>query len=138
MAWTLPSIFTSPKNPKTELRDGQGIILKPSWKLDSCKHVESEMYHAADGLFGTPTVLCSYEGTHPTGEPISNRLFLPTSFEIKSAHWGVLAPYDSKLNAESRTLCYTLSTATGISLVHAKSSYELCIAVVHSMLGMYG
>lgn len=134
MTWTLPSIFTLPKNPKLELRDRQDIVLKRSWKLDSCKHTEREMYYAAD----TPTVLCSYKGIHPTGEPISNRLFLPTSFEIKLAHWGVLAPYDSKLNTESHTLCYTLSTIAGTSLVHAKSSYELCIAVVHSMLGMYG
>ncbi|KAJ7122879.1 hypothetical protein C8R44DRAFT_876075 [Mycena epipterygia] len=81
----------------------QEIVLKVSWQRDSRKDMEKDMYAAGDGRFGTPGVLCSYDGTHPTGEPISTHLLLPTLKEmealkekkvpehVKTIHWTVFS-----------------------------------------------
>ncbi|KAJ7666541.1 hypothetical protein B0H17DRAFT_1336278 [Mycena rosella] len=96
--------------------------------------MESTMFAAADGMFGTPSILCSYEGIHPTGEPVSNRLFLPTSDDIKTAHWKIFDK-EAPSSVEAHTMCFTVFTLIGYSLVRAKSSYELSEALVHALLG---
>ncbi|KAJ7438455.1 hypothetical protein FB451DRAFT_1570222 [Mycena latifolia] len=127
------SSFTTGKG---SLKEGNDVILKSSWQVDSRKQMESTMYQAADGSFGTPTVICSYEGVHCTGEPISNRLFLPSNEEIPHVHWDIFAPKaDAPAFAEARTLCYTIFETIGFSLVYATSSYQLCMAFVHALLG---
>lgn len=133
--WTKPKKFTAGKG---SLKEGDDVILKSSWQVDSRKKIEGDMYSAANGSFGTPSVLCSYEGVHPNGEPISNRLFLPTKEEIADVHWKIFEPEaEAPTVAEARSLCYTIFTTIGQSLIHAKSSYDLCMALVHAMLGMF-
>ncbi len=118
--------------------DGQEIILKASWQDDSRKDTEREMYKAAAGAFGTPTVFCSYEGTQPNGEPISSRLLLPTHEEVEanpSLHYAIFTKDEEVPKPEPRTLCFTVFLSIGQSFVEAKSSDELCMALVHGLLG---
>ncbi|KAF8206304.1 hypothetical protein K438DRAFT_468628 [Mycena galopus ATCC 62051] len=131
LKWTPPTEFTSGKG---SLRNGAEAVLKSSWQIDSHKSIEREMYEAATGSFGTPVVLCSYEGVHPTGEPISNILFLPSQEEIAQTHWKLFSQEEPK-SVEARSLCFTVSTTIGRSLVHAESSYQLCMALVDGVLG---
>jgi hypothetical protein len=122
------------------LTDGQDVILKVSWQIDSRKDMEKDMFNAAAGAFGTPAVLCSYEGIHPDGELISNRLLLPTADDIadeRACYWDVFGPPGVSVSPEVRTMCFTVFITIGTSLVEAKSSYELCMALVHAFLGMF-
>ncbi|KAJ6543851.1 hypothetical protein B0H19DRAFT_1308661 [Mycena capillaripes] len=135
LEWSSPSGLTPGEGSLTH---GQDFIVKASWQIDSRKDTERDMYAAAVGAFGTPTVLCSYEGSHPNGEPISNRLFLPTSEEVqadRTLHWHVFAPDDGTVSPEVRTMCFTVFLTIGKSFLEAKSSYEICMALVHALLG---
>ncbi|KAJ7818263.1 hypothetical protein B0H14DRAFT_2373395 [Mycena olivaceomarginata] len=131
LKWTAPTVFTPGKG---SLKPGDKLILKSSWQVDSRKSIERDVFSAANGSFGTPVVLCSYEGVHPTGEPISNHLFLPLPEEMKDVHWNI---FNVKVPdvVEARSLCFTAFTTIGVSLVHAPSSYALCRALVDAMLG---
>ncbi|KAJ7903425.1 hypothetical protein B0H14DRAFT_2491657 [Mycena olivaceomarginata] len=132
LKWTRPKEFTAGQGT---LDTGNEVILKSSWQVDSRKNIERDVYRTANGSFGTPGVLCSYEGVHPTGEPISNHLLLPVQDEVANVHWDIFANPRIGESAEARTLCFTVSNTIGLSLVHAPSSYDLCIALVNAMLG---
>ena len=110
-------------------------ILKSSWQGDDRKVVERDMYTAAGGHFGTPSHICSYEGRQQSGEPISNCLFLPHKDRLEHHHWKLLSETTPSA-AEIRTLCYSIFQLVGHSLITATSSWELCLALVHAMLGM--
>ncbi|KAJ7692357.1 hypothetical protein B0H14DRAFT_3175422 [Mycena olivaceomarginata] len=139
LKWSPPSNLTLGEGT---LSNGQDVVLKASWQTDSRKDVEREMFKAGDGAFGTPAVFCSYEGTHLDGTPISNRLLLPSPEEVENDP-GLRYPLFVKNkddgtpppNPEVRTLCYTIFFTAGQSLTEAKSSHELCVALVHGLLG---
>ncbi|KAJ6567315.1 hypothetical protein DFH09DRAFT_1034482, partial [Mycena vulgaris] len=134
MEWRRPSCLTPGKGDK-RLKDGQHIVLKVSWQVDGRKNTESEMYRAADGLFGTPAIHCSYDGIHPTGEPISNHLFLPApGATLQDFHWD-LFNNKTPISVEAYTMCFTVFTLIGQSLTNAESSSELCLALIHGLLG---
>ncbi|KAJ7672855.1 hypothetical protein B0H17DRAFT_174693 [Mycena rosella] len=131
--WRAPEQSRFGKEERS-LKEGQEVVLKFSWQVDSRKEMESTMFAAADGMFGTPNILCSYEGIHPTGEPVSNRLFLPKSDDMKTAHWKIFNK-EAPSSVEAHTMCFTVFTLIGYSLVHAKSSSDLSEALVHALLG---
>ncbi|KAF8206325.1 hypothetical protein K438DRAFT_1817003 [Mycena galopus ATCC 62051] len=131
LKWTPPTEFTSGKG---SLCNGTEAVLKSSWQIDSHKNIERKMFQAASGSFGIPGVLCSYEGVHTTGEPISNILFLPPQDEIAQTHWDVFSKAAPE-SVEARSLCFTVFTTIGQSLVHTESSYQLCMALVDGVLG---
>jgi hypothetical protein len=124
------------------ISNGQDVVLKASWQTDIRKDVEREMFKAGAGAFGTPAVFCSYEGTHLDGVPISNRLLLPSPKEVENdprLHYPVFVKdKDDETpppNPEVRTLCYTVFFTAGQLLTEVKSSHELCMALVHGLLG---
>ncbi|KAJ7162646.1 hypothetical protein C8R43DRAFT_991048 [Mycena crocata] len=131
MKWGVPTVYTFGAAPPLE--DGRDVVIKGSWQLDDRKTMEADMYKAADGCFGTPAVFCSYDAVHPSGEPISNHLLLPRKGEEKPAHWNIFSKHIP--TCEGRTLCYAIFLHIGRSLVHAKSSSDLCMALVHALLG---
>ncbi|KAJ7364143.1 hypothetical protein DFH08DRAFT_267263 [Mycena albidolilacea] len=131
LEWIRPKQFAAGQG---SLDIGDEVVLKSSWQADDRKNIERDFYRAANGSFGTPGVLCSYEGIHATGEPISNALFLPTQGEIPDVHWNIFNGKTPE-SAEARTLCFTIFTTIGLSLVHAESSYQLCMALVDAILG---
>ncbi|KAJ6543880.1 hypothetical protein B0H19DRAFT_956069, partial [Mycena capillaripes] len=111
------------------------IVLKTSWQVNNRKDVEMEMYEAAAGAFGTPTVFGSYQGRYPNGETISNCLFLPTLEELEQDpdhHLPIFGPFAAP---EIRTLCFTVFITIGRSLTEAPSSYSICMALAHALLG---
>ncbi|KAJ3515946.1 hypothetical protein NLJ89_g1437 [Agrocybe chaxingu] len=110
------------------------LIVKISWQQDELKEVEPGMYKASNGRFGTVSHICSYEGTYEGGRPISNHVFLPREHEIKSAFWKLFRDTPPTA-AETRTMCYSFFSLEGHSLVEAKSSRELCEALIHGVLG---
>ncbi|KAJ7349317.1 hypothetical protein DFH08DRAFT_959475 [Mycena albidolilacea] len=139
LKWSPPSNLTLLEG---SISNGQDVVLKASWQTDSRKDVEREMFKAGAGAFGTPAVFCSYEGTHLDGVPISNRLLLPSPKEVENdpgLHYPLFVKDKDDgtppPNPEVRTLCYTVFFTAGQSLTEAKSSHELCMALVHGLLG---
>ncbi|KAJ6512169.1 hypothetical protein C8R47DRAFT_684167 [Mycena vitilis] len=136
LKWSAPSNFTPVQG---SLINGHDVVLKASWQGDRRKDVERQMFQAANGAFGTPAVFCSYEGTHPDGSPVSNRLLLPTLKEVQDdlqLYFPLFVKTSNKLpNPDVRTLCFTIFRTLGKSLTEAGSSDELCIALVHALLG---
>ncbi|KAJ7727931.1 hypothetical protein B0H16DRAFT_1470743 [Mycena metata] len=78
MEWSLPAGLTNGSQPNMQDVEGRDVVLKASWQTESAKDTEKSMYMAGAGAFGTAVVLYSYEATHPTGEPVSNCLLVPT------------------------------------------------------------
>ncbi|KAF7330801.1 hypothetical protein MVEN_02419300 [Mycena venus] len=137
LTWNRPTIFIEGQGT---VKAGQNVILKTSWQPDSRKDTERTMYKSVAGAFGTPAVFCSYEGAHPNGEPISNRLLVPTNKEVeddRTLHYDIFADDDGTSLPEVRTLCCTIFTTIGKSLTEAKSANELCMALVHALLGWF-
>ncbi|KAJ6630935.1 hypothetical protein B0H10DRAFT_1773360 [Mycena sp. CBHHK59/15] len=123
-------------NNERTLNVGDEFVVKTSWQVDSRKDVESAMYDSVPGQFGTPDVICSYEGLHLTGEPISNHLLLPSDGEMNEAYWDVFVEKDpTSLSVDARTYTVSVLGLIGTSLVCAKSSDALCMALVHALLG---
>ncbi|KAK7061342.1 hypothetical protein R3P38DRAFT_2828966 [Favolaschia claudopus] len=132
------SQWSSPINSTHIHSDGKPNILKASWQVDERKDTETKMYAAADGAFGTPAVVCSFEGTHPNGSSISDSLLLPTAQDLESGACRYLSIFTRTTVSpipERRTLYITVFDSVGQSLIHAESSYDFCIALVHSLLG---
>ncbi|KAJ7224247.1 hypothetical protein GGX14DRAFT_649174 [Mycena pura] len=139
LKWSPPSNLNLEEG---SISNGQEVILKASWQTGSRKDVEREMFKAASGAFGTPVVFCSYEGSHLDGVPISNRLLLPSPKEVENdpdLHYPLFVKDKDDgtppLDPEVRTLCYVVFFTAGQSLTEAKSSHELCMALVHGLLG---
>ncbi|KAJ7903406.1 hypothetical protein B0H14DRAFT_3679709 [Mycena olivaceomarginata] len=100
--WNGPAQRNSPLG-KAHLTSATRLFSKVRGKANDRKNIERDFYRAAKGSFGTPGVLCSYEGVHATGEPISNALFLPAPGEIPDVHWNI-SNGKAPESAEARTL----------------------------------
>ncbi|KAJ7725092.1 hypothetical protein B0H16DRAFT_1595240 [Mycena metata] len=133
MEWSPPAGLTNGSQPNVQVVEGQDVVLKASWQTESSKNVEKSMYMAGAGAFGTAVVLYSYEATHPTGEPVSNCLLVPTQQEMSNTptHPWTIGTGGASENEppEIRDLCITVFLSIGQSLYEANSSYDICIGI---------
>ena len=73
--------------------------------------------------------------TH-VGEPIFAARFLPTDQEKpEDFHWAITSDYKVPSNPQRRSLWIHVSKLVGQSLAHAKTPWDLFIAIGHGMLG---
>ncbi|KAJ7690295.1 hypothetical protein B0H16DRAFT_1857212 [Mycena metata] len=136
MEWSLPAGLTNGSPPNMQDVEGRDVVLKASWQTESVKDAEKSMYMAGAGAFGTAVVLYSYEATHPTGEPVSNCLLVPTRQEMTDNpnHPWTIGKSENE-TPEIRDLCITVFLSIGHLFYEAKSSYDICIGIAHALLG---
>lgn len=112
------------------------VICKTSWQTIPRMWRESDMLSQSK-CFGVAQHLCSYPLCHNSGEPVCNSIFLPKADDVEASYWhaypeSAITPPEP----EHRYSMLTLSTPEGRSLVTARSSLELCEALIHGVLGM--
>jgi len=129
------SVWSS--DPGTDATDGDhAYVVKHSWCEDERQAVEAELLAGCKDDFGTPNHRYSFCPTNTHGEPTSTARFLPTDEEqLEGFHWAITP--DSKVppHPQRRQLWIHVSKLVGQSLVHAKTPWELYIAIGHAMLG---
>ena len=111
-----------------------GIVVKWSWVSLAAHSVESALLRDCSGLFGTPKHYYSFLACHGDDSPATNHLFLPDDTETKTCYWNLF-----HLDAESperRGLWVYISSFAGQSLLTARSSKALILALFHACLGM--
>ncbi|EEB95905.1 hypothetical protein MPER_05054, partial [Moniliophthora perniciosa FA553] len=113
------------------------LILKMYWPDDKYD-VEGELMTATCGAFGTPSHIYSYGPMEPSGLLASN-ILLPADNpgSIEKAWWGEFSHNDNDCpkHPDYRAARIVLLGAVGRSLLFATSSWALCEAIVHALLG---
>jgi hypothetical protein len=115
------------------------LVVKDSWPLVG-RNNEKAMYEAAQGLFGVPEVLTSYEVKGPDGNPHLTMRFLPACRKFWHIWTSVNYPAPTKAGTdpepEERVQTRHLFKTEGQDLLDARSPYELLEAILHAMIGV--
>ena len=112
------------------------VVVKHSWCEDRRQQVEADLLAECKDDFGTPSHHYSFCPTDARGEPMSTARFLPTDNEQpRDFHWAITTSSQVPSRPLHRCLWIHVSKLVGRSLVHAKTPWELYIAVGHGMLG---
>ena len=112
------------------------MVVKYSWCEDERRKVEADLLSRCKKCFGTPRHYYSFCPTDSRGNPMSTARFLPTDEEkLADFHWAI--PTGSKVppGHQRRSLWIHVSKLVGKSLVHAKTPWDLFVALGHAMLG---
>jgi len=108
-------------------------VVKHSWCEDK---VEAELLIQCKDDFGTPNHYYSFCPTDTRGALMSTARFLPTDEELpEDFHWPITSTPKVPSHPQRRYLWIHVSKLVGRSLVHAKTPWELSMAVGHAMLG---
>ena len=115
------------------------LVVKDSWPLVS-RNNEKAMYEAAQGLFGVPEVLASYEVKGPDRNPHLTTRFLPAD----RMYWNIWMPVQYPGRAEAgtdpepdeRVQVRHLFKTEGRDLLDAISPHELLEGILHAMIGV--
>ena len=113
------------------------VVVKHSWCEVSRRGVEAELLNKCKSGFGTPDHCYSFCPKDSRGQPMSTARFLPDDDEEpENFHWGIgdSTPRDPH-HSQHRRLWVHVSRRIGRSLVHAKTPWDLCLAVGSGMLG---
>ena len=111
-------------------------MVKHSWCEDERRNVEADLLSKCKKCFGTPRHYYSFCPTDSRGNPMSTARFLPTVEEkLADFHWAIPANPHVPLDPQRRSLWIHVSELVGKSLVHAKTPWELFVALGHVMLG---
>ena len=130
MTWSLP-LDTGTTNG-----DRAYVVVKHSWCEDGRKGVEADLLAKCKDDFGTPSHHYSLSPNDIRGEPMSTARFLPTDSEqLGDFHWAITAASQVPSYPLRRYLWIHVSKLVGRSLVHAKTPWDLCVAIGHGMLG---
>ncbi|KAH8087188.1 hypothetical protein BXZ70DRAFT_1011659 [Cristinia sonorae] len=114
------------------------IICKTSWQEEGRKWNEADMLKATSDCFGTAQHICSFVVSFGENEPVSNSIYLPPRGKpLAEYFWDI---FDRRIPAkvDRRYFMATLTGVEGDSLTNARSSLELCDAIVHATLGWLG
>lgn len=88
--------------------------------------------------FGMPEHHYSLCPSDPRGNPVSTARFLPTNDELPTNfHWKITATSQVPSNLQRRQLWIHVSKPAGRPLIHAKTPWDLYVAVGHGMLGAH-
>jgi hypothetical protein len=107
------------------------LIIKDSWPLVD-RNIGNAMYGAAQGLFGVPVVLASYEVRGPDKTPNTTERFLPA--DITPLIVWQSQPADPR--PEKRVHMRHLYKTIGRDLPSASSPRELLEGILHAMIGV--
>ena len=130
------SVWTSPLKTDTADGDRASVVVKLSWCEDGRHDVEADLLAKCKDRFGTPRHHYSFCPTDSHGKPISTGRFLPTDKEKpEDFHWAIASDYQVPSHPQRRSLWIHVSKLVGQLLVHAKTPWDLFIALGHGMLG---
>ena len=116
--------------------DHAQVVVKHSWYEGGRQEVEADLLARCKDDFGTPKHHYSFCPTDTRGASMSTTRFLPTDEEqLKDFHWAVTTAFKVPSCPQRRFLWIHVSKLRGRSLVHAKTPWELCLAIGHAMLG---
>ena len=112
------------------------MVVKHSWCEDRRRKVEAELLAMCKDDFGTPDHYYSFCPTDTRGAPMSTARFLPANEERpEDFHWAITSSSKVPSHPQHRDLWIHVSKLVGRSLVHAKTPWELHVAIGHAMLG---
>ena len=112
------------------------VVVKYSWCEARRHKVEADFFTKCKNDFGTPEHHYSFRPTDTRGAPMSTARFLPADEErLEDFHWPITSASKVPSHSQRRYLWIHVSKLVGRSLVHAKTPWELSIAIGHSMLG---
>ena len=115
------------------------VVVKHSWCEDERQEVEAKLLNRCRGDFGTPNHHYSFCPTDTQGNPMSTARFLPAKDEdkeLETFHWAITPSSQVPSLPLHRYLWFHVGKSIGQSLVHAKTPWELCLAIGHGMIGM--
>ena len=133
-----PSELFWSSNLETDATNGDRahVVVKHSWSEDGRQEVEAKLLTKCKEDFGTPDHHYSFCPTDTRGAPMSTARFLPTKEEhLEEFHWKLTSTSKVPSRPQRRYLWVHVSKLVGHSLVHAKTPWELYIAIGHAMLG---
>jgi hypothetical protein len=129
-------VWSSPLKTKIANGDYSSVVVKHSWCEDKHWDVEADLLTKCKDHFGTPHHHYSFCPTNSQGKPISTARFLPTDEEkLEDFHWAITSNSNIPSYPQNRNLWIHVSKLVGQSLVHAKTPWDLFIALGHGMLG---
>ena len=113
------------------------VVVKHSWCEDERQNVEAALLAKCKDDFGTPNHHYSFCPKDTRGEQTSTARFLPTDNEqLEDFHWAITHSSQVPSRPQRRLLWFHVSKLVGRSLVHAKTPWELFVAIGHAMLGV--
>lgn len=113
------------------------MLVKYAWYEDERQEVQADLLFKCTNSFGTPRYCYSFCPTDSRGKPMSTARFLPTDGEnLSDFHWPVISSRVPS-SSQCRFMWFHVSKAAGKLLVHAKTPWELYLAIGHAMLGGY-
>ena len=118
--------------PNLRLEDvPSSFIVKDSWPL-LIRNTEAAMYRDAQGLFGIPEVLGSYNVKGPNRKVYLTKNFIPADSEP----WNLFRHKDlGNVQPEERIQSRHLFRTEGRDLLDASSPQELLEGILHSIIG---
>ena len=133
-----PSKLVWSSSLKTNTASGEyaSVVVKYSWCEDERQKVEADLLSKCRDCFGTPRHYYSFCPTDSRGDPMSTARFLPTEEEkLIDFHWTISPSSQVPSHRQCRSLWIHVSEYVGGSLVHAKTPWDLFVALGHGMLG---
>ena len=127
---------SDPDPPPENGRPTRVVVVKHSWCEEDRAGVEANLLTASANGFGTPDHCYSFCPKDSRGQPMSTARFLPGKDEeekLGGFHWGIGG--STPRVPQRRYLWIHMSRRVGRSLVHAKTPWDLCLAVGCGMLG---
>ena len=112
------------------------VVVKHSWCEGGLQEAEADLLAKCKDDFDTPNHHYSFCPTDTRGASMSTARFLPTDEErLEDFHWAITSVFEVPSHPQCRYLRVHVSKLVGQSLVHAKTPWELCLAIGHAMLG---
>ena len=133
-----PSILVWSSDLETDATNGDQayVVVKHTWCEDKRQKVEADLLASCKDDFGTPDHHYSFCPTDARETPTSTARFLPTEEEqLEDFHWAITSSSKVPSHPLRRYLWIHVSKLVGRSLVHAKTPWELYIAIGCAMLG---
>lgn len=132
------SIWSSSLNTNTADGDCTSVLVKYAWHEAERQKIRNELLVKCASSFGTTHHHYSFCPADSRGKPMSTARFLPTDGEnLRDFHWSVIDRSKVPSDSRCRFMWFHVNQAAGRSLVHAKTPWELHLAVGHAMLGGY-
>ena len=129
-------VWSSNLDPDSSNGDHVYVAVKESWCKEGYGELEADLLSRCKDNFGTPGNHYSFRPTDSCGKPVSTARFLPTAKEqLKDCHWQITSIPRVPSNPPCRDLWVHVNKRIGRSLVHAKTPWQLCVAIGHGMLG---
>jgi len=128
-------VWSLPLNTNAADGDRSSVVVKHSWCEDRCQEVEADFLAKSKDGFDSPRHHYSFCPTDSRGKPMSTARFLPAEEKPEDFHWAI--NFDSKPPSlpQCRSLWIHASKPVSQSLVHAKTPWDLFMAIGHVMLG---